>query len=203
MLLRVLQERTIERVGGNHPIPVDVRVIAATNRDLQEAARKREFREDLYFRLNVFPIESVPLRQRKEDIPMLAQVFLERTCQRFNRPPLSLRVADVEALKAYDWPGNVRELENLIERQVITAGNHLNVDLPKQTPSLEHASPTLPNGASDDIMTEAQVRQLECDNLKKVLQKTGGKIFGPNGAARLLEVKPTTLASRIKKLGLG
>ena len=201
-LLRVLQEQQFERVGDSSTRHVDVRVIAATNRDLQEAARIREFREDLYFRLNVFPIESVPLRQRREDIPLLAQVFLERTCQRFNRPLLSLRVADVEALKAYDWPGNVRELENLIERQVITAGSHLNVDLPTRVAPLAQPEKSVSSNNPSDILTEAQLRQLESDNVRKALELTQGRVFGQGGAAALLGVKPTTLASRLKKLGL-
>ena len=164
--------------------------------------QEKTFREDLYFRLNVFPIESVPLRHRSEDIPTLAREFLNRACQRFNRPPLMLNEHDVETLKTYHWPGNVRELENVIERQVITADGRLDLDLPgtethgrsvmAQSPPARHF-----NG---ELMTENQLRELEIQNLERALKISGGRVFGDDGAAALLGVKPTTLSSRLKKL---
>lgn len=208
-LLRVLQEQQFERVGENTTRHVDVRVIAATNRDLPDEIRDKRFREDLYFRLNVFPIESVPLRQRIEDIPLLAQEFLRRTCQRFKRTMLTLRLGDVERLQQYHWPGNVRELENVIERQVITAGSHLEFDLPASRTSLDPEHPDdklqtmkVSGHAQRPILTEAELRQLEIDNLMRTLRRTRGQVFGEAGAARILGIKPTTLVSRMKKLGL-
>lgn len=206
-LLRVLQEQQFERVGDNRTRAVDVRVIAATNRDLKADSQEKIFREDLYFRLNVFPIESVPLRRRPEDIPLLAQEFLNRTCQKFNRPVLNLRPGDVQALQDYHWPGNVRELENAIERQVITAEGALNFDLkgyPDQ--NTESANPDqIPRPErhiSDRILTEAELRQIKKTNLMRALQASSGRVFGDDGAASLLGLPATTLASRMKKLGL-
>lgn len=203
-LLRVLQDQQFERVGENQTLAVDVRVIAATNRDLKTEIQQKTFREDLYFRLNVFPIESIPLRRRLEDVPMLAQEFLHRACQKFKRPRLALTERDVATLKAYHWPGNVRELENVIERQVITADGRLDLDLP---------SPDSGTGKSigagipvrhynNELMTEDQLRALETQNLVRALTMTEGRIFGDDGAAALLGVKPTTLTSRLKKLKL-
>ncbi len=201
-LLRVLQDQQFERVGENHTRAVDVRVIAATNRDLKTEVRDKNFREDLYFRLNVFPIESVPLRRRIEDIPILAQEFLNRACQKFNRPPLALRERDVETLKAYPWPGNVRELENVIERQVITADGRLDLDLQGPDSAARHTLEPMPPARHFDgeLMTEHELRELETHNLRRALKISGGRVFGDDGAAALLGVKPTTLSSRLKKL---
>lgn len=205
-LLRVLQEQQFERVGENRTRAVDVRVIAATNRDLGAEVKARNFREDLYFRLNVFPIESVPLRDRVEDIPLLAQEFLDRACQKFNRPPRKLTRRDVRALTAYTWPGNVRELENVIERQVIAADQALEFNLP----GAEASRPDNPEGTApaplrhfrEQILTEQQLRELERDNLRQALTMTEGRVFGEDGAAALLGIPATTLASRLKKLKL-
>ncbi|MCH8498542.1 MAG: sigma 54-interacting transcriptional regulator [Marinobacter sp.] len=203
-LLRVLQEQQFERVGENKTRHVNVRVIAATNRDLREEARQKRFREDLYFRLNVFPIESVPLRRRVEDIPLLAQEFLDRACKRFKRPPLQLRISDVEALITYHWPGNVRELENVIERQVITAGKHLKLDLSQDAPQASphpQITPSPPQiSEADRLLTDDDLKALERQNLLRALQQAQGRVFGPEGAAELLGLPPTTLASRLKKL---
>ncbi len=202
-LLRVLQDQQFERVGENRTRAVNVRVIAATNRDLKTAVREKQFREDLYFRLNVFPIESVPLRRRVEDIPLLAQQFLNRACQRFNRPQLPLRISDVEALQKYHWPGNVRELENVIERQVITADRHLDFDLASQElPSAPQITSTPARHHATDVMTQQELDELERENLIKALEMTNGRVFGADGAAAMLALKPTTLASRLKKLKL-
>jgi len=203
-LLRVLQDQNFERVGENKTRAVDVRVIAATNRDLKTEIREKTFREDLYFRLNVFPIESIPLRRRLEDIPMLAKEFLNRACQRFNRPPLALTDRDVTTLKGYHWPGNVRELENVIERQVITADGRLDLDLPSpDSGAAQSAGITTPARHYDgELLTEDQMRELEAQNLVRALKMTAGRVFGDDGAAALLCVKPTTLTSRLKKMKL-
>ena len=204
-LLRVLQDQQFERVGENLTRAVDVRVIAATNRDLKAEVNEKQFREDLYFRLNVFPIESVPLRRRIEDIPMLAQEFLNRACVRFNRPRLPLRVSDVEKLKQYHWPGNVRELENVIERQVITADGSLDLDLigrEQDEPALGSEDLTPARHTGTEVMTDQEIQTLEKDNLIRALRATGGRVSGDDGAATMLGMKPTTLSSRLKKLDI-
>ena len=201
-LLRVLQDQQFERVGENRTRAVDVRVIAATNRDLKSEVQEKAFREDLYFRLNVFPIESVPLRRRLEDIPILAQEFLNRACQKFNRPLLALKERDVETLKAYHWPGNVRELENVIERQVITADGRLDLDLPGPESAARSNTAEAPPARhySGELMTEQELRELEKQNLARALTMSSGRVFGDDGAAAMLGIKPTTLTSRLKKL---
>ncbi|MGM0449970.1 MAG: sigma-54 interaction domain-containing protein, partial [Pseudomonadota bacterium] len=205
-LLRVLQEQTFERIGETRTRSVDVRVIAATNRDLKTEVEAGRFREDLYFRLNVFPIESVPLRERPEDIPPLAQLFLRNACRRFHRAPLELSHANVEALQRYSWPGNVRELENVIERQVIvTRGRKLNFDLPADrdaaAPEPVSVGAETP-GTEQRPLTEAEKRNQERENMISALRRCQGKVFGQGGAAELLELKPTTLASRLKRHGI-
>ncbi|MFN7104693.1 MAG: sigma-54 interaction domain-containing protein, partial [Pseudorhizobium sp.] len=202
-LLRVLQEGVFERVGEEKTRSVDVRLIAATNRDLKQAVQRRQFREDLYFRLNVFPIVSVPLRERRDDIPLLAQHFLDRESQS-KRMDLRFSEADIRGLCRYDWPGNVRELQNVIERAAILSQNgRLSIDLPdahrREATTATRASQ---KPAADDILTDAQLRTLERDNLVAALTACGCKVSGPSGAARLLGMKPTTLASRIKAFGL-
>lgn len=202
-LLRVLQEGNFERVGEERTRAVDVRVIAATNRDLKQEVQRGRFREDLYFRLNVFPIESVPLRERREDIPLLAQHFLLRERA---EPKSSLRLSegDVRRLSRYDWPGNVRELQNVIERAAILAQNgRLRIDLPdtpgpKPVAGGERAS----SDERPEVMTAAELRDLERSNIAAALAACNGKVFGANGAAAMLDLKPTTLASRMKALGL-
>ena len=202
-LLRVLQDQNFERIGDTRTRDVDVRVIAATNRDLRAEVNAGNFREDLYFRLNVFPIESVPLRDRPEDIPPLAKLFLKHACRKFHRQGLELSMANVEALQQYSWPGNVRELQNVVERQVIVAcGKRLSFDLPADndgpspvvSPRL-HEAPVRP-------LTESEKRQQDRDNMTAALRQCGGKIFGEDGAAKLLGLKPTTLASRLKRYGI-
>jgi len=200
-LLRVLQEQQLERVGDNRTRQVDVRVIAATNRDLRQEVRAGRFREDLYFRLNVFPIESAPLRQRPEDIPPLAQHFLSRACRQLNRPEPSLRLADIQRLQAYSWPGNIRELENLIERAVIISpGTRLRLDLPNDngndTPSQSPVEQEM------RIFTQGEQRRQIRENLIAALTACAGRISGKDGAARLLELKPTTLRSRLESFAI-
>jgi formate hydrogenlyase transcriptional activator len=200
-LLRVLQEGNFERVGEERTRAVDVRVIAATNRDLKQEVQRGRFREDLYFRLNVFPVESVPLRERREDIPLLAQHFLTGKAL---KSELRLSEGDARKLSRYDWPGNVRELQNVIERAAILAQNgRLRIDLPDGPDA--PPSPATPRTKEDTrpaIMTSSEMRAQERANIEAALAACSGKVFGPGGAAEMLEIRPTTLASRIKVLGI-
>ncbi len=199
-LLRVLQEGTFERIGEPRTRTVDVRLIAATNRDLEEEVKAGRFREDLYYRLNVFPVPLAPLRNRPGDIPALAAHFMEEARSRFNRPNARMSQANVAELQHYDWPGNVRELRNVIERALIrSASGTLQLDLPAATTS--GRSPT-PAAVPGEIMSETELRALERANTLAALEATGWKVSGEGGAAELLGVRPTTLASRIKKLDL-
>ena len=204
-LLRVLQEGHFERVGEERTREVNVRLIAATNRELKQEVRRRRFREDLYFRLNVFPLELAPLRERLDDVPLLATHFLGTIGRRLNLPNLRLTQGDIQSLSRYEWPGNVRELENVIERAaILSRGGRLRFDLSgwRDAP----ASPVLALSAGAEtgleVLTEAQRRDRDRANISAALQATQGKVFGPGGAAELLGMKPTTLASRIKALGL-
>jgi len=200
-LLRVLQEGQYERVGDERTRTVDVRLVAATNWDLQHEVESGQFRQDLFYRLNVFPITVAPLRQRREDIPDLARRFLELAAQKFHRELPRLTPAHVLELQHYGWPGNVRELQNVIERAVIASQNgSLELSLPRH----EGGAPPMPATAGGDaVMTEAQMKDLERANLQRALERTSGKIYGDDGAAALLGVKPTTLVSRMAKLNLG
>ncbi len=198
-LLRVLQEGQFERVGEERTRRVDVRIVAATNRNLREEVQAKRFREDLYFRLNVFPIHSPALRERPMDIAPLALHFINAIGKRLNRPGRRLRAADLARLQRYAWPGNIRELQNVIERALITAQDHqLSIDLP------DEGSGTVPRRLalepSAAILTDAQLRELERENTQAALRACQGKLFGKDGAAQLLGMKPTTLASRLKRL---
>jgi len=196
-LLRVLQEGQFERVGEERTRSVDVRIIAATNRDLRAEVQAKRFREDLFFRLNVFPVHSPSLRERRADVPLLASHFLQLIGARLNMPGHRLNKGDMARLQAYEWPGNIRELQNVIERALITAtGAELNIDLPNTATSIQ--VPVAQVNAR--IMTEQELRTLERDNLSAALAACGGKMFGKDGAAQLLGIKPTTLASRLKKM---
>ncbi|WP_397570955.1 sigma 54-interacting transcriptional regulator [Schlesneria sp. T3-172] len=199
-LLRVLQEGELERVGEERTRRVNVRIIAASNRELRSEADAGRFRQDLYYRLSVFPIEIPPLRKRLEDIPVLAEHFLELSSRRLGRPKPPLTLAAVQMLQQYDWPGNIRELQHVIERATITSTKgRLNIELPHRASN--HSLPvSVPE--SQSILTAPQIRQLEEDNIRAALKLTNGKVFGASGAAQLLEMKPTTLASRIKALGI-
>jgi transcriptional regulator with GAF, ATPase, and Fis domain len=200
-LLRVLQEGELERVGEERTRRVNVRLVTATNRDLRAAAEAGPFREDLYYRLSVFPVELPPLRERKEDIPLLAEHFLRLSARRLGRAAPRLTLAAVQRLQQYDWPGNVRELQHVLERAVITSvGRRINVELPSSPKATWVAEPVAPE--ADPVRTDAEIRQLEADNIRAALKAAGGKVSGPDGAAQLLGMKPTTLASRIKALGI-
>jgi DNA-binding NtrC family response regulator len=204
-LLRVLQEKRYERIGEDRTRCADVRIVAATNRDLQKEVAAGRFREDLYYRLNVFPLKVAPLRERKEDIPLLAAHFVELLAKGLGPPKPRLTQAGLETLKSYDWPGNVRELRNVIERAVILArGGPLEFDVPRTDSSLEQTSlrPLDVDQAEPEYLTEAEMRRRERENLFAVLMKASWKIKGVDGAAELLGMKPTTLSSRIEKMGL-
>jgi len=202
-LLRVLQEGQFERVGEARTRHVDVRVIAATNRDLKAWARRGHFREDLYFRLNVFPIELVPLRERTDDIPLLALHLLRAACKKLNTGELRLTEGDARRLAQYAWPGNVRELQNVIERAAILARNgRVRIDLPDLGPVAAAGRRSQAAGARSAILTDDERRERDRVNIVAALEASGGKIFGRGGAAEILDVKPTTLASRIKTLGI-
>ena len=200
-LLRALQEKEFERVGDEHTVRVDVRVIAATNRDLEAEIRAGRFREDLFYRLSVFPIEVPPLRARLEDIGPLAQHFLETVCDELGREPIHLTKAQLAALEAHDWPGNVRELKNVIERAVVlTQGGRLRLDQVFE-PSRPAAAPRR-SDVEGDILTERDFQEMERANLLAALHRAGGRVSGPGGAAELVGLKPSTMAYRMKKLGI-
>jgi PAS domain S-box-containing protein len=202
-LLRVLQESEFERVGDDITRSVDVRVIAATNRDLERLVVDGAFREDLFYRLSVFPIEVPPLRERRADLLQLAQHFLEQTCNEFGREPLRLTKAQAEAIETYSWPGNVRELKNVIERAVILSeGNTLRLDLSLPGGEADRSRRNEAAADAGSVLTEKQMRELQKQNLLAALRQTDWRVSGRDGAAELLGVKPTTLADRIKSFGI-
>jgi len=200
-LLRVLQEREIERVGGSRPIPLDIRVIAATHRNLQSMVEAKLFREDLWFRLNVFPIMIPPLRQRREDIPALTRHFVARKSLNMGvREPPAIAPGALQRLVAYDWPGNVRELENLVERELILhrGGQLLFNSLLPGEPTAE--GPATTAGAPAD--TFLKLDEVMAQHIGRALRRAGGKINGPGGAAELLGLEPNTLRARMDRLGI-
>jgi transcriptional regulator with GAF, ATPase, and Fis domain len=201
-LLRVLQEQEIERVGGTRSRKINVRIIAASNRDLEQEIEAGRFRQDLFYRLSVFPIEVPPLRERREDIPPLAAHFVKQSARRMNRPGPRVTQATMSQLASHDWPGNVRELQNTVERAVILSqGGPLRFELAPLASSASDrgkANPTEPAR----LLTRDELKRQERDNIAAALKQTGGRVFGPDGAAELLGMKPTTLATRIKALGL-
>ena len=204
-LLRVLQESEFERVGDDITRSVDVRVIAATNRNIEDLMVAGKFREDLFYRLSVFPIEVPPLRERPEDAIQLARHFLESICNDFGRAPFQLTRSQAEEISAYDWPGNVRELKNVIERAVILSkGNTLRLDLsiPEHHPDLPDAQDTNDQKVADQILTDKQVRDLQKRNTIAALDATNWKVSGKDGTAELLGVRPTTLYDRLKAFGI-
>jgi hydrogenase-4 transcriptional activator len=205
-LLRVLQEGTYERIGDEQTRKTDVRIITATNRNLKEEVLAKRFREDLYYRLNVFPIEVPPLRDRKDDIPSLATRFLNQAASKLNLPLPQFTKANMVELQGYDWPGNVRELQNVIERAVITArSGKLVFHLTQGTKSNGRRGKEDRRRTSDaetPVLTEEEMKLRDRENLLNALDQSGWKITGPDGAAETLGMKPTTLHSKIKKLGL-
>ncbi len=197
-LLRVLQEGEFERVGEDRTRRVDVRVIAATNRDLRQEVEKGRFRLDLYYRLGVFPLESPPLRERREDVAELVRHFVRQAAMRFHVPEPRVTQREMERAQGYDWPGNVRELQNTVERAVILArGGTLDLDLPSGVKSVV-AVKTSPG----KVIPEVEWRAREKANLEAALEAAKGKISGVGGAAELLGVNPATLTSRLKVFGI-
>jgi formate hydrogenlyase transcriptional activator len=197
-LLRVLQEREFERVGGGQPISVDVRVLAATNRDLTAAVAAGTFRRDLFYRLNVFPIQLPSLRDRMDDIPILTEYFIERYAKRAGKKITKIRKRTLELFQAYDWPGNIRELQNVVERAVVLSDTDtFSVD----ETWLRRESPQEPSrlGVAEMAfgrLDAAQERQI----IEAALRETGGRIAGPTGAAAKLGIPRQTLDSKISKL---
>jgi transcriptional regulator with GAF, ATPase, and Fis domain len=188
-LLRVLQEGQFERVGSNDPVMVDVRVIAATNRDLVKAVKEGMFREDLYYRLNVFPIAIPPLRERREDIPSLVWAMVQEFSKLFDKSIERIPKKNMETLEQYPWPGNIRELRNAVERaMILSSGATLVVDLPDTSVSVALPSLTFAD--------------MERRHILGVLEKVNWRVRGNGGAAEILGLKPTTLDSKMKKLGV-
>ena len=204
-LLRVLQEGEFNPVGSSQTRRTDVRVVAATNRDLSMAVQEGKFRTDLYYRLNVFPINVPPLAQRGDDIRLLAEHFLAKYSTHMGRRMDPLSVDCIERLKAYDWPGNVRELQNVIERGVITARqDRLNFDnaLPDRVKPESIKIPTPSDNREKSVKTVRQLQQLERENLILALEKSQWRVAGKKGAAQLVGMPPSTFQSRMKALGI-
>jgi formate hydrogenlyase transcriptional activator len=190
-LLRVLQEQEFERLGSTQTVRVDVRLVAATNRDLGEMVAARTFRSDLYYRLRVFPLHMPPLRDRQEDIPALVRYFVEKHARRMNRAVETIPAETLDLLVRYPWPGNIRELENLIERAVIVSpGPVLRVPVGELQP------------ASEPLADSLTLRAAERDHILKALEATNWVLAGPRGAAARLGMKRTTLQSKMRKLGV-
>ncbi len=195
-LLRVLQEQEFERVGGSRTIKVDVRIVAATNRDLKGMVQENKFRADLYYRLAVFPLSVPPLRERREDIPLLTRYFVQKQAQRMGRNIERIPAHAMESLMNYDWPGNLRELQNVIERSVVLSrGPELHVVLPESTGK---SAPIVLHGAASNVSGIA-----ERARILSVLQETKGMVGGPDGAAARLGLKRTTLQARMRKYNIG
>ena len=189
-LLRALQEHEFERLGGTSTIKVDVRLVAATNRDLAQMISERQFRTDLYYRLSVFPISVPPLRERPDDIPKLVRYFTQKYSRLMNKRVENIPSDAMEALVRYGWPGNVRELENLVERAVILSrGTILQIPLTEVR-------------AAPETVLPVTLQDAERDHIRRVLEKSNWVIGGPNGAATRLGMKRTTLQSKMKKLGI-
>lgn len=203
-LLRVLQEKELERVGDPRTRRVNVRILAATHRDLKKEVAAGRFREDLYYRLSVFPIEIPPLRERRDDIEPLVTHFVAQAARRMNRSAPRLTPLSLTQLRAHTWPGNIRELQNAVERAVILSQRGpLQFDI--GSPITGAMPPPAASGSSGTppLLTRDQLKRQERDSIAEALRQTGGKIFGTDGAASLLGMRPTTLASRIQALGLG
>lgn len=192
-LLRVLQEGEFERLGNPRTMKVNVRVIAATNRNLEQAIEKKEFREDLFYRLNVFPIISPPLRERKEDIPLLVKHFCQKYEAKIGKKITNVPAKTMEALLEYDWPGNIRELENIIERALILSRDGM-LEYGEWLPAAKANSKTKP--------APQKLDDVERQHIIEVLNKTNWKVSGEKGAAKILGLNPTTLEARMKKMGI-
>jgi transcriptional regulator with GAF, ATPase, and Fis domain len=192
-LLRVLQEQEFERVGGSQPIRVDVRLIAATNRDLEAEVAAGRFRSDLYYRLNVFPARVPPLRERQEDIPLLVKFFIAHQQRRLGRTIEGVSREGMERLRSYSWPGNIRELQNVVERACVLASGPV-VAIPEAL--------TKGQGSQDAGERIVTLAEAEKRHISRALEAAGGTIGGAAGAAVLLGINPNTLRSRMEKLGM-
>ena len=202
-LLRVLQEKTYERIGDSKTRKAQCRIVAATNQDLKSEVAKRTFREDLYYRLSVFPIEVPALRERKQDIPLLVHYFLELHCGRFGVKVPKLRKRDCEALEQYSWPGNVRELQNVVEQAALRLRTGpLDFRLPRSDAADEPAARDDMRLAFNEPLTYEQLKDFERQNLLTTLKQTNWKIYGPRGAAERLGIHPATLTSKMKSMGI-
>lgn len=200
-LLRVLQEREIEYLGGRSPVKIDIRVVAATNRNLEKEVANGNFRLDLYYRLNVFPITLPPLRERKTDIEALAVFFANRFCRSFNKPFNGIAPSMIEELYTYNWPGNIRELENILEQAVVLNDGNSKLQLVRRL-SLPASKESVASGIHTLEEIKHIQRETERDYIISILKKTKGRIRGANGAAELLHIKPTTLESKMAKLNI-
>jgi transcriptional regulator with GAF, ATPase, and Fis domain len=201
-LLRVLQEQELERVGDTRTRKVDVRVVAASNRDLKKEVEEGRFRQDLFYRLSVFPIEVPPLRERRDDIAPLVAHFVKKSAQRMNRPEPQVSKAGLDDLTFYHWPGNVRELQNTVERAIILwQSGPLTFELPASLQP-ENSVQRLKPAVSAGLLTRDELKRQERETIINALTRTNGKVSGPGGAAELLGMKPSTLASRISSLGI-
>jgi len=205
-LLRVLQESEFERVGDDVTRSVDVRVIASTNRNLEELIVEGKFREDLFYRLSVFPVDVPPLRERGDDVIQIAQHFLDQTCMDFGREAMLLTRSQANELRNYGWPGNIRELKNVVERAVILSPSNvlrLDLSMPNPGPDAMDAQPAATTQEVDGgVLTEKEMREFQKKNLMAVLVQTNWRVSGPGGAAEILGVRPTTLADRVRTFGL-
>ncbi|MFZ3047043.1 MAG: sigma 54-interacting transcriptional regulator, partial [Desulfatirhabdiaceae bacterium] len=188
-LLRVLEEGTFERLGSTKTLHIDVRIIAATNRDIAQEIKEGKFRKDLFYRLNVFPIVIPPLRERTEDIPLLVRAVVKEFQKKMGKEIESIPMKTMQYLQSYSWPGNVRELRNVIEHAMILSnGKTLHVDFPKR--------------ASSETDAPDNLKDMERRHIMSVLEKTGWRVAGPGGAAEILGLKRTTLEAKMKKLGI-
>lgn len=194
-LLRAIQEKEIIRVGGTTVIKTDVRLIAASNRDLKKEAEDGKFRQDLYYRLHVFPIVIPPLRERKDDIPIFVNYFIKKFSQKCGKPINNISKKALKELTLYDWPGNVRELEHVIERSVLLCSGDTITDVPLLPKDVGHPD-------RQTVFRFTSLEENERAYILSVLKKTNGKIRGKHGAAEILQIPPTTLHSKIKKLGI-
>jgi transcriptional regulator with GAF, ATPase, and Fis domain len=196
-LLRALEEKEIERIGGRSTIKVDVRIVAATNRDLEKEMEEDRFRADLYYRLNIFPISLPPLRSRSEDLPVLATHFIQKLAQKTGTKITMISKYALEQIRNYAWPGNIRELEHVIERSILLSDDHIlrQIHLPNRRPK----DPTRGQGNGFAVKT---IEENERDHIITVLRQCKGRIAGFRGAARFLGIPPSTLSSKLKRLGI-